>query len=324
MASHVSWNFEPNIDSHLLTLEASRLHNVLQGPTVFDLRKPSKRPIFVSTLLHGNETSGWNAVRRFLTEFRDTSIVVLIGNIAAAAKNMRHLPGETDFNRIWQQPLWRERIDQTLRECNPWCGVDIHNNSGPNPHYSVVTNLDLNTLSLAKIFSDKLIYTQHTQEILSHAVAEHCPSMTIETGTVDDPMSETRAYELLAKLNTLDEVPNRFSTNLEAYKTLAIVRVEHEDDTELETFPNFNRSLANKSFRTLKQGERFIDCLPDGWRLNVTTSGNQIETERFFDVRHRQAFLKRDVVLSMFTPNPRLAMQDCVCYFLTQFSLDVS
>ena len=322
MVHHVSWQIKRGIEPELLTLEATELHHVLEGPTVFDLTKDEIQPFFISTLLHGNETSGWDAARRFVTERPDASLLLLIGNVGAAAANVRHMPEEDDFNRVWRQEIWKKRIDELLASANPWCGIDIHNNSGPNPHYSVVTNLNTQTLALAKIFSDKLIYTEHTYDILSHAVSEHCPAVTIEIGTVNDPVSERRTFDFMTQLADLHAIPETGNPELEAYETLAIVRVETDDDSSLENFPDFNDSLPNKSFSLLKEGERFVNRLPEGWRLNVKTAKDCDETDHYFDIRQQQAFLKRDVVLSMFTPNPRLAMQDCVCYFLSQVNLN--
>ncbi|MDP2324627.1 MAG: succinylglutamate desuccinylase/aspartoacylase family protein, partial [Gammaproteobacteria bacterium] len=60
-------------------------------------------PLFVSVLLHGNEVSGWNALRRLLASPQPLvrSLLVFIGNVDAAAEGLRLLPGQLDFNRIW-------------------------------------------------------------------------------------------------------------------------------------------------------------------------------------------------------------------------------
>ena len=317
----MSFDVRRKFDVTLFDVDAADLHTELDGPTVFDLRRGTKRPFFASTLLHGNETSGWNSIRRFLADSKEASLVVLVGNIEAAAQNQRHLPHETDFNRVWRQDPWRTNLQELLHEVDPWCGIDIHNNSGPNPHYSVVTNFDSSTLALASMFSDKLIYTEHTKDILGYALSQYCPALTIETGTVDDAESEARAYELLRILSRMDQVPSKPCRELQTFSTRGIVKVEHASESK-ENFPHFDRKLDNKSFQTLTAGTEFVNCIPAGWHVNVMDPADDVDvTDEFIDFRGDRAYLKRDVVLSMFTRNPVLAVQDCVCYFLNRTSL---
>src|SRR5690625_7341563 len=50
----------------LLALPAERLHEKLDGPKLFHLPGRVKQPLVVSVLQHGNEISGWDAVRHLL------------------------------------------------------------------------------------------------------------------------------------------------------------------------------------------------------------------------------------------------------------------
>ena len=43
----------------LLELEATQVHTLLGGPTLIHLPGEREAPLFVSVLLHGNETTGW-------------------------------------------------------------------------------------------------------------------------------------------------------------------------------------------------------------------------------------------------------------------------
>ncbi|MGD8235222.1 MAG: peptidase M14, partial [Chromatiales bacterium] len=58
-----------SIPEGLLDLEASRLANILDGPTLIHLDGRRDDTLFVSALLHGNEPTGWEAVRRLLKEY---------------------------------------------------------------------------------------------------------------------------------------------------------------------------------------------------------------------------------------------------------------
>ena len=48
----------------LLDLEARQLEGLLGGPSLFRLDGRQGDSLFVSVLMHGNETTGWEAVRR--------------------------------------------------------------------------------------------------------------------------------------------------------------------------------------------------------------------------------------------------------------------
>ena len=93
------------ISAEVLECSAIQLADVLNGPTLFDLSKPNKDPLFVSVLLHGNETSGWEAVRKLFSvnpELSQTSsVLVFIGNVLAAKNKVRKLDDQPDYNRVW-------------------------------------------------------------------------------------------------------------------------------------------------------------------------------------------------------------------------------
>ena len=55
-----------HVPDGLLEREATALHHHLPGPTLIHLEGRVKRPIVVGVLQHGNETTGWEAIRRLL------------------------------------------------------------------------------------------------------------------------------------------------------------------------------------------------------------------------------------------------------------------
>jgi hypothetical protein len=78
----------------LLEAESDALHRLLGGPTLIHLPGGRQPPLFVSVLLHGNETVGWDALRGLLSEriarFGEPrlprALSFVIGNVAAAAQ----------------------------------------------------------------------------------------------------------------------------------------------------------------------------------------------------------------------------------------------
>ena len=55
-----------SIPEAFLTAKAEDLHQVLETPTLFHLEGANPQPLFVCTLLHGNETTGLYALQRLL------------------------------------------------------------------------------------------------------------------------------------------------------------------------------------------------------------------------------------------------------------------
>ncbi|MFN5977756.1 MAG: peptidase M14, partial [Pseudanabaena sp.] len=47
----------------LLDLESDQLYKILERPTLIHLEGDRQPPLFVSVLLHGNETTSWLAIR---------------------------------------------------------------------------------------------------------------------------------------------------------------------------------------------------------------------------------------------------------------------
>ena len=94
-----------HIPPGLLDCPASKLVDLLPGPTLLDLPGRDPTPLFVSVLLHGNEDSGLlaaqEALRRWQGREAPRALLLFIGNIRAAAQNLRTLPDQRDFNRVW-------------------------------------------------------------------------------------------------------------------------------------------------------------------------------------------------------------------------------
>ncbi|NNJ91958.1 MAG: peptidase M14, partial [Gammaproteobacteria bacterium] len=93
----------------LLGCQTTDLHAFLQKPTLIHLQGRNPNPVFISVLMHGNETVGWDAICRLLPKYTvaggnqelPRSLSLFIGNIEAAKESVRALPDKPDYNRIW-------------------------------------------------------------------------------------------------------------------------------------------------------------------------------------------------------------------------------
>ena len=89
------------IPSDFYTSKPKNLWKIFDTPTLIKIPGKNKETIFISTLLHGNETSGFYAIQKLLKQERfDKSLLVFFGNIEAAKFECRHLDNQTDYNRI--------------------------------------------------------------------------------------------------------------------------------------------------------------------------------------------------------------------------------
>src|SRR6478672_7097532 len=126
----------------LLGVSPTELHKVLPGPTLIHLPGRREAPLFVSLLLHGNEHTGLEAIQKVLAQYGarplPRALSLFIGNVAAAARGLRRLDGQPDYNRVWpggdgaglpEHAMMCEVVEQ-MRVRGVFASIDIHNNTG--------------------------------------------------------------------------------------------------------------------------------------------------------------------------------------------------
>ncbi len=310
----------------LFSLPAAVLAERLGGPALLRVSGIGE-PLFISTLLHGNETSGWTALCRLLQRppARMRPLIVFIGNPHAAAADVRHLPDQPDFNRIWrnaQEPyaslaaaLLRQATAQPL-----FAAIDLHNNTGRNPHYSVVTSLDDAHLRLAYLFSDKAVHVEEPDTVLSRALQHHCPSIAVEVGPINDPHSDDLAEDLLRRAVAVAPLPEDHR-NLILYRALARV---HVADGASFTFDGSTARLQLTggmeavNFHAVPAHTEF-GCSEAllGDVLQVLDPAHRDVTQRYFYQDGARICFREPVVPAMYTTDPEVVRQDCLCYLMT-------
>ena len=330
-----------SIPEGLLDLEASRLANILDGPTLIHLDGRRDDTLFVSALLHGNELTGWEAVRRLLKAYDEgggdkplpRNLSLFIGNVAAAQAGLRHLDGQPDYNRVWpggeltdnpEAGMMQLVIDSVVQR-NLFASIDIHNNTGINPHYGCVNVIDNRFLRLALLFSRLVIYFIRPAGVQSLAMAQHCPAVTIEAGKVGDEagIEHTRQFvDACLHLSELSGEPLHHE-EIDLFHTVATVKVpkdvgfDFEDDTrtisfysELERF-NFCELPEGTAWGTISNGTLPLEV--------ISENGNSV-AERFFV--NDDGLLKNRVPVmpSMLTSDLRVIEQDCLCYLMERWA----
>lgn len=208
------WNWFPDgLPDELLGLGPMSLLEALQRPTL--VRVPGRgeqAPRAVATLLHGDESTGLMALRRIL-ERRLTyafDFYVLIGNVRAAIADggfrHRYLDDQEDFNRIWgiNDPtthlrMAADRILEKLRGAEIESLIDIHNNSGNNPFYAIITRDRPIVVNTATFFTTTLLFWDMEAHTLMEALEDECAAIAVECGLPGRPESLAFAVDALRR-----------------------------------------------------------------------------------------------------------------------------
>ncbi|MDE0658540.1 MAG: peptidase M14 [Gammaproteobacteria bacterium] len=309
---HMRLNIATALPDSLADAPATALADELGGPTLFDLRRGNHPPLFVSVLLHGNEVSGWDALRGLLNEFRQISALLFLANLDAARDGVRALPGQVDFNRVWEGGHTAEaavaaEVTARVASASPYLAVDIHNNTGRNPPYSVICRTDPRTLQFAGAFAGRALLASQPGGFQTRRFTRFCTAVTVEVGTPDDPDSTTRTTEFLTKLlASYPEAPRdtRNPGSLSLFETVA--RVTVTDGTEIEP------AMQRFNFRRAPAGT----ALTRRGALSAQSADGTSIGGRYFTSDDGAAVLRRPTILAMYTRDLESARRDCLCYFL--------
>ena len=306
------------------------------------LRLPGRdrsRVRVVSTLLHGNEPSGLRAVHALLSQELVPAVDVLffVGAVEAALAPPgfahRQLPGAADLNRRWLPP--REGPEGAiaaealalLREAEPECLVDLHNNTGHNPPYGVGPRAGPRERALVAFFGSRMVASDLALGALVEATAASFPSVTIECGRAGDPAADQLALAGLRALLETDELSSRETLEIELFGDPVRVRLRDGarlrfgagpvDSVELTLDPEVDRH----NFERLEAGHAL------GWvgagaglPVDATDAAGRDRSGELFEVSDRRLRTRRSLVPIMMTTDPAVASQDCLFYIVSPLS----
>jgi succinylglutamate desuccinylase len=323
----------------ILELEARELHQVLEGPTLIHLAGRRPEPLFVSVLLHGNEDTGWQAIREILKKYSGDelprSLSLFIGNVDAARAGERFLEGQPDYNRVWEDVAGNEdlperkmmrRVVDTMRERNVFASVDVHNNTGLNPHYGCVRELESHHLQLATLFSRTVVYFRTPAGVQTGPFAELCPAVTIEAGQAGQTHGLEHTQEFLEACLHLSHLPDHPvpEHDIDIYHTVAVCKVSANvsfgfGGTSRDI--NFVEDLDHLNFRELPVGTT-LARIPDN-RLHLTVkdeAGTEV-VDRYFEVADGELRTTLPFMPSMLAMDETAIRQDCLCYLMERYPL---
>lgn len=315
------------------------LHKIIPEPTLIHLQGREKRPLFISVLLHGNEPTGFYALQRLINKYQPDSlprsISIFIGNIAAAKAGVRRLDFQPDYNRVWPgtehspcaESELMHRVVEEMIQREVFASIDIHNNTGINPHYACINKLDNRFIHLARLFSRLVVYFIRPKGVQSAAFAEFCPSVTLECGRPGQKFGIEHALEFLESALRLSELPDYpiASGDIDLFHTVAQVQVS----------PNIEFSFNNEDADLLLDNDldrmNFTE-IPSGTKMGKVNNPSIVplitkdeygeeRTSDYFRVDRHDLILNKAVMPSMFTLDEKIIRQDCLCYIMERIQV---
>ncbi len=328
-----------HLTERILDLDAHRLHEVLNGPTLIHLDGGKNPPLFVSVLLHGNETTGWETMRALLRQHAGAglprSLSLLIGNVAAARSAVRMLEGQPDYNRVWgagdsAEHRMAQAVLAEMRAKQPVACIDVHNTSGINPHHAAINRMEPQHLALASGFGHFVVYAERKQGLATQAFGDFCPAVVLECGLPEHPGGVEHAKAFLVTCiqpgGPVLHVPHHGDIDL--FRTVATVRVPNDlefgfngEDCELRLLPH----LDELNFNELPEGTVFGEVRSNSRvPLDVIDSlGNDIR-DRYFRIDKGRLVTAVPVMPSLVSTNVTIIRQDCLCYLMERMNVPES
>ncbi len=322
-----------NVPDGLLHARPDELLEILPNPTLLHLSGKRTQPLFISVLQHGNEPTGFLALQALLQKYQShdlpRSISIFLGNTLAASQRQRHLANQPDFNRIWpgtELPPTTEssiasEIVAIMKQKHTFASIDIHNNTGLNPHYACINKLDNCFLQLASFFSRLIVYFTRPKGVQSAAFAEFCPAVTLECGKPGQKYGVEHAFDFLDTILHLQELSDNSVNlrNIDLFHTVARVKVKDDIDFSFQNPASLvlNTDLEWMNFTEIPAGTTLGRVNhPTLLPLSAKNEQGLDVSSDFFSINNLELQINRQTMPSMLTLDEQVIRQDCLCYLM--------
>jgi len=323
------------IPEGLLDVDPAGLPGLLGGPTLIHLEGNRKDSLFLSVMLHGNEYTGLLVMQQILRRYQDRelprALSIFIGNVAAAEQSLRALPGQPDYNRIWgygdtPEHQMTHQVMQAMCERQVFAAVDIHNNSGKNPHFALICRHEKNFYHLATLFNRTVVYTVKPDTTSTWGMSEFCPAVTLECGLPGDQRGLAHAVEYIDACLHLSHFPGRplAEHDMDLYRLVSIIKIPSTysfsfNGTGMDDGADivFDRNLTSMNFSEIASGVRFCrikggtDAFLEAWDEH-----GKDQSADFFIRDGEDYNLKLPVMPVMLTDDANIVRMDCLCYLM--------
>jgi predicted deacylase len=292
----------------------------------------------IACLMHGNEPSGFQAVVELLRrgDRFPFDLWVLIGNVRAAIQDglyaHRHLDDQEDFNRVWDVGPATTRMRRAaagmleeLRAADLEAAIDLHNNSGRNPCYAILTQLSPEGLLLASLCADTMLHWRLRAHTLMEALATACPTVSVECGLPHLPEGTAFASAVVHRFLAADG----FAVSAgEAHpKPPRMVEILHRVTVRPEVAFSFEASAGDADFLIAPGLDGYnFEVLPATHTLGQIDpdaamplsasdmAGNDVTDQLFRTTPDGRVIAVADMMPVMMTTTVQQARRDCLFY----------
>jgi hypothetical protein len=302
--------------------------DVLDGPTLIHLPGRAGRPLFVAILLHGNEYTGLLAMQRVLKYYQGRMLPrplwLFVGNVRATGAGKRMLPGQPDYNRIWLRgdgpefDMTRDVLER-VRITEPVACIDIHNNTGRNPMYTVVARRDRSHLALASRFSRTVVYAVSPDTTCSAAFSDMCPSVAVESGLPGQAEGVDAVVRYVSDSLELPDPVHHVEFGFDLFHTVAVVKVAPSctcgvagENVDIELDP----AIERYNFKEIPPGTRLARIRTDDLDCVDVQSFERTATASWLQIRAGELVVARTLMPAMLTSDPEIIKWDCLCYLM--------
>jgi hypothetical protein len=323
-------------------VESDAFLESLGGPTVIRVEgRDRSRTRVVTTLLHGNEPSGFRALHAWLRDGRRPAVdvVLVIANVEAALAppGMAHrlLPGRRDLNRCFLGPFddpdgrLAAAILAVIRSSTPEAVLDVHNNTGHNPAYGVGVEASPEALQLVSLFGTRFVLSHLKLGALMEAVRD-VPSATIEVGRSGDPAADTVALSGLTPFLEEDRILRPgYTPPIQVLTTPMRVCLREGVSLAVADAPAADADLTIHSDLDRHNFEAVAAEVPIGWcgaeaPVVLMDEAGVDRSAEFFAVRGGRLLTRRPIVPIMITTDPSIAAADCLFYVVEEAPTEAS
>lgn len=208
----------------------------------------------------------------------------------------------------------------------PFASIDIHNNTGMNPHYGCVNALTPATLHLAALFSRVVVYFTRPLGVQSMAMSKLCPAVTVECGKAGSTAGDEHAASLVDAALRLEHFPAHPPPpeDLAVHHTVATVKIPPDlsfgfDEAGVDLC--LPRTLERWNFVDLPAGTAWGRLREGAPAPEVIAEDGGAVFAEYFEVADGVLRLRRPVTPAMLTLDARVVRQDCLCYLMEHYPL---
>jgi hypothetical protein len=315
-------------------ITTANIRSLFPNPTLVQLDGRDSQFLFISILLHGNEYTGLEVMQKILAEHAQDlprSILLFVGNVRAAEANRRFLPDQVDYNRCWPgtelEPSptsgMMQRVVEIAHGLPLFAAIDIHNNTGKNPHYACITDPNMQNQNLAARFNRVGMVFNH-RGVSTMAFDGICPAITLECGLPGDPQGIEHACRFIEGMLTLDELPHSQPTRhalhlVESHLTMNIRdEVSYAFDPAADADLRFENDFEDRNF-TLFDPHQIFGYTRVARPLSITDTDGHDVTDEILRVEEGRIYLNNTLMPAMITRDRLVIRQDCLCHLLQDY-----